>query len=471
MEKAASNSYLSTGEVENFIGTTRRKLTECTNKGVVEPFAASERPNADRRWTLAQTYAVSHLSEFRSKGISFEQVAELTQESHAAFCGQLEELHLQTLRSTRRQARGLSRYRQEQDETAGVLGREGFYLRYIPQRWIATAPALMDNEMPGGSDHMRLLSQCICVAEVAGWAPTGLTGSVASFTADWVADSVSAYTEIAACPQPTPQAGADLDSGCYQVFSDTPLDVPCDHDCGSCLRFGREPTDYERFSWTARGRTSPDLHERVRTPDDIEAPYASGPWAAYTAAKCGADEAAETAGTGTPDPATADELCGVVPRLMPQELRLPYGVTAALIPAGVYLCCQHDERNQTHAFERVVGLAAALPQKEPDEDEERDAQRELVDVMEESLGASRSSAKNPQIRLSVGDPQAMGWNAPLEVKDFASTTLLAGLAPITAGGTCVLCEELPPLKTSDAPRFETQVLVSSPKLSPRGSIR
>ena len=483
MKTAESNSYLSTGDVENFIGTTRRKLTECASKGVVEPFAVNERPNADRRWTLTQSYAMAHLSEFRRRGYSFDDIAQLTGEGHVAFCAKLEELELQELRQARRSARGLERYRQEQEQTAGLLGREGFYLRYIPQRFFAIAPALSDEEKPGGPEHMRLLSQCIGIAEVAGWCPTGLSGSVACFTEDWIADAVFAYTELGMCPQPRPTAGSDMDSGCYQVFYEEELPIDCNHDCASCQRYGRAPSDYERFTWAARSRTQPAMHDRVRTAENMEAPYPTGPWATYTAELLGDEEDAAGAGDATAGgraagtgPATGalgdiEGLCGVVPRIMPQELHLPYGVTACVVPAGVYLCCQHDERNQAHAFERAVGLAGALPRRAVCEDDERAAHAQLVALMDGAWREARGVANLSTLAPVVGDPEAIGWNCELAVEDFASTTLLSDTAPETPGGTGVVCEELPPLRTSDAPRFETQVLVSSPKLAPRGSIR
>lgn len=475
METAASNSYLSTGDMENFIGTTRRKLSECANKGVVQPFAVSNRPAADRRWTLTQSGAIAHLSEFRRNGYSFDDIAELTAESHDAFCGKLEELQLQTLRQTRRAVRGMRRYRQEQLDTEKLLGREGFYLRYIPQRFLAIAPALSDDEKPGGPDHMRLLSQCISIAEVAGWSTAGLTGSAACFTSGWISDAVFAYTELGCCPQPAPAAGSDMDSGCYQIFSDARLPIACDHDCGSCQRFGRAPSDYERFTWSTRTRTEPHMLENASMADALEVPYPTGLWAKYTAESLGAakrtGDGASAGGNGMgTDEEDVGELCAVVPRLMPQELALPYGETACVVPAGVYLCCQHDERNRGHAFERAVGLAAALPRHEVDEADERHAHAELSVLLADLRREGRDAAKPPSMAQTAADPDALGWSCGLDAEDFASTTLLANTAPTTPGGCCVFCEELPPKKTSDAPRFETQVLVSSPKLSPKGSI-
>ena len=456
MRIAQSNSYVLTSDAERLIGASRRKVEEFANKGILNPFGVNAKQSTTKRWTLAQTRSASDFFALKRDGMTMGDIADLVKQGHLELYLEVERTRAAEARRARRAHRSVSRYLREQRDTAPLIGKQDYYLRYIPQRYCALVPILENNEMPGKPGHIKLITEAVGVVRAAGWCHAGIIGFLESFSEDGRSTSPYAYIELAAKPDPAPSPTSDIDSGCYAIFGGS-RPPGCEGNCETCLRSGGTPSDRERFSWNAREQMAPDLHKHMVAASSLAEPYPTGPWSSYTRAACGVRE------EGYDD---RGEACSVLPRIMPQETPMPLGITACVLPPAVYLCSQYEEGRFKQASGRMCGLASVLASKRITREEETATHKKLTDRI---LPLLEKEARRPDMNgkvPAVGLAALAGWFRELESKNLLQLSLLLGAALEPEDGYCVICEELPPRMTNDAPRYEAQILLDKAWIAP-----
>ncbi len=453
MRVARSNSYISTSDVERIGNTTRSKLKEFVKKGVLDPFGLSSAKNSNKYWTLSQARIASDISSLKLDGVTLNDMAKLMSEGHGTLCEKVAVSSIVEMRQARRVAKAALRNLRVLQDTAHLVGISNYYLRYIPQRFLAITPISEKAELPGGKEHHHVFVNLTRVAMAAGWCHTGIAGYIESFMEDMTSSTIYAYIELAAMPQPKPTPDTDLDSGCYHAFSGCRLDE-CVGSCETCLRAGVDPSPEDRFVWDSWNRTVTN-HDRIVRLSDLEQPYRTGAWSSFTRTSCDDTDGCHL---------DIGDMCSVLPRIMPQEVLLPFDTTACVIPPAIFLCCQFDEESYPSASERIATFTNLLERKRIDPEQETQLHDRLMAAMSPPLEKIEAGPDGVGQPLEIGFETMKGWSREISSGDLLQLTLPVGTAIAPEDGYCVICTELPPRMTNDEPRYEAQIIMYAPEL-------
>lgn len=345
---------------------------------------------------------------------------------------------------------------------------DGLYLRYIPQQWLALIPARGGREaLPGSRSYIQLANELYAVSQVAGWSTTMDFGSIASLTSQIATGTTYATIALASPPMPTVTGALVIDGGCYRVFDGAVTYPQCDGEsCFECARFGRVPTQAELDHWKKLEADHPELWNNTVMIDDLEEPYPCGMWSGYT------QQAILARQTGKPYNYEDEGRRGpsLRPRLMPQEVKLPAGVTCCVMPAGTYLCRQCDEGGQNTAHSQLTGIALSMPRRvfTVEEEIERFNAFEATERKAGPPGQRQQKGKGPIIEpfaapRSPGDPKMSGWSRMVDQPDIHKLTLPMGTALQPEDGFCIRCNTLPVADPNAPTRYEFSMLVECPQ--------
>ena len=443
---------LNTQDVTRLAGTSRRMLDHYEAAGLLVPNRAEGAQTGKKQWSVDQA-KVSERVRILQHGKSIEEIAELASGGPAPFLREFRTQCAQDVRESWRQLQAALLDAPRCANAQDVGERGGLYLRYLPQLWYVLLPVddatgLLPNPGQLGRAYVNLHG----VAHVLGWSTASSAGALASMDEGAGARSPYAFIELAAPPMPAPDMGPDTDGGCYCSAVEAELAPRCRGEaCLLCALYGREPTTEERFNWKTEESTNPGQWGRTLMAAAMPRPYPYGVWSPTSRRE-----------DGSWDFSTHR------PRLMPHEVRLPLGVTACSMPAGVYLCTQCDEGHEADTCQRLLGTVMAIGHRAFSQDDElacwQRAQR--------ARAAAAQRAQGPQPygrRLSRGpyaDDAEEGWAHGLGPHDLRELTVPTGMALAPESGICLTCATLPTRMRNDVPRMELRVLVDAGGLGP-----
>lgn len=159
----------------------------------------------------------------------------------------------------------------------------------------------------------------------------------------------------------------------------------------------------------------------------------------------------------------------VRPRLMPQTVRLPLGVTACVLPAGMYLCRQNDYVDRDDTMQRLLGALSVVPQRTiTREDEIRIAK--AANAYEQQHRPDQQREPGPfmepfAVPRDHGDPTLFDFVQPLEDRDLPKLTLPVGMALAPEDGCVILHTDVPAARAHGKARQELQVLIDAQNVS------
>ena len=453
---------LTTAEVERLTGITRWQLDTYMKKGIVTPLRAGASPLSDKRWTVQQVWQLWHVPTLLQQSFRLEDITALADQGTEATDVAMRPQYAHGIRAKRRALNNTIYRAQEAADHARIGAMGGDYLRHVPQRWLALAPAA--GAAPGSAEGMAPLAGLLTVAHTAGWSITESVGALASLSAAGETGGLYAYVALATAPMPTPLLTDQPDSGCYRVF-DPGGELPgCDGTrCEECARFGTEPSEGLRLTWR-EAEKGLDCQARTVMADALAEPYPTGTWAQYTA--CHLDmRRHERLRSHSTWPYQPNDCLTVRPRLMPHEVALPLGVTACELPAGAYLCHQCEQGDLARTYQYMLGKVSALARREFTEADELAAHRELLRLHRKELGGEDGTGPFAPL-CTIKDPRPPQWHRPLGHGDLKQLTVPTRMALGGDDGCCIVCASLPTADRNEPARYEVQVLVNAGELAP-----
>lgn len=447
---------MSTADVEALTGISRFRLTAYIKSGIVSPARASSSPQSEMRWTNDQMWMASKVPALLEGGLTLKEIAALADEGSDAVEAALRARYMQKMREGRRGLKDILYRSSEAEDIRGIGEIDGEYLRYIPQRYFALAP-ITNQQGSGGPDRSSRLVELLNTAQTLGWSLSDATGLLSSVSSDGTASTAYGFAALTSPPMPSFSGLKAIDGGCYFAANREGGAPGCDgSSCAECSRFGREPTQSDIFEWKGRQDADPSLWDRTVMVDDLKQPYPSGIWSEYTKERLGCGNANGTAGKSPT----------VRPRLMPHEVRLPLGITACVIPAGFFLCRQCSAENQDRAFERMLGQASIMSQREFTIEDEVKASQNVVGSPkhdEIEAGPIPDPFAVPHI---AADPELKGWWCKVTNAELQKLSVPTGMALAPEDGYCVMCSTLPAANRNDPTRYEMQLLVDASRIDP-----
>lgn len=448
---------MSTAEVEALTGISRFRLTSFIRSGIVSPSRASASPQSEMRWTNDQVWLASKVPALLEGGFTLKEIAVLAEEGNDIIEAQLRACYMQKMREGRRGLKDILCRAQETGDVRRVACAEREYLRYIPQRYLALAPMPGSSGFDADARSARLIG-LLNAAKTIGWSLADSSGFLSSVSSNGTSSTVYSFATLTSAPMPTFSGIRMVDGGCYFAIDHERGAPGCDGaSCAECTRFGREPSQADLFEWQGRADAEPGLWDRTVMVDDLREPYPSGIWSEYTKARLGVGDVDNIGSGKSPT---------VRPRLMPHEVKLPLGITACVIPAGVFLCRQCDGGNQDLAFERMLGQASIMSQKPFTVQDELEASAKALErtkITEIENGPVPDPFAVPHI---TGDPKLMGWWREVTNTELQRLSVPTEMALAPEDGYCVMCSTLPGTDRNDPTRYEMQLLVDASNIDP-----
>lgn len=464
--------YLTTIDIERLTGVSRRSIESYAKEGIVVPRRSSDARNAEMVWTYEQVSLILQVKQLLRSGLTLAQVAQLIQPNSATSIEDaMYEQQVRDNRESRRAVKEVVARRRMLSDTAHLGKIEGPYLRYKPQRWLALIPA------PGGAlvqpdtrAYIDLIENLSAIVQIVGWSSIARYGCIASLNSNMSLGTSYATIDLASPAMPIVTGQMVIDGGCYHAVDKSVSYPECDGvSCFECARFGREPTKEEVAKWRAAEEADPHLYDCTVMTAGLTEPYACGMWADYTKS---AIEKREGCKPGTRFRFGTERMRGlsVRPRLMPHEVRLPYGVTSCMMPAGTYLCLQCGENGFNGSYHQLVGMAMSI------RTEELTVQAEVEQYLAGSVPGpwaledkrnAKKEERGPIIEpfaspRAAGEPDMEGWSRKVTQPEIHSLVLptLTALAP--EDGFCINCESLPFPDRNAPAHYELSLLVRYP---------
>ena len=460
MSRSHSSSLvegMSTAEVETLTGISRFRLTSFIRSGIVSPSRASSSPQSEMRWTNDQIWLASKVPALLEGGFTLKEIAALAEDGNDVIEARLRDCYMQKMREGRRGLKDILCRERETCDVRRIDCANREYLRYLPQRYLALAP------MPGSSGfdpkaRSARLIELLNAAKAIGWSLADSNGFLSSVSSDGSSATVYTFSTLTSAPMPSFSGIRMVDGGCYFAVDRKRGAPGCDGaSCTECTRFGREPSQADLFEWQGRADAEPGLWDRTIMMDDLAEPYPSGIWSEYTKARLDGGDPFEDGSGRSPT---------VRPRLMPHEVKLPLGITACVIPAGVFLCRQCDGGSQDLAFERMLGQASIMSQRPFTLEDELAASANALErtkVTEITSGPVPDPFSIPHI---TGDPKLKGWWREVTNVELQRLCVPTGMALAPEDGYCVMCSTLPGVDRNDPTRYEMQLLVDASDIDP-----
>lgn len=436
--------YLTTSEVLNLSETSRKVLRSCVDAGIVVPRRSVDDARYDQ-YTFAQTQDLRLVQALRRSDTPMQDIARLSCEEgqllDAAYLGSAA-----GIRNNRRMLKSIVHLRRQIKRFAPVGKRNGYYLRYLPERWFALLPTAQNlPELLDADIFTNRLIALKSVVDVVGWSQSMTSSVIVSYAADDTSSTTYVGIELASPPVPFITEGRAVDGGCYRAVDES--FCPCDPaSCPECARFGRTPTDAETALWKTISITGQTIDRTVMA-DSLKEPYDQGVWSNCT----------QTRPLRSPS--------AVRPQLMPHEVRLPMGTTACTLPAGVYLCRQNDYPQRNMALQRMLGVIETIPHGAP---RNQALERALTADVGRAHEAQRDKAHpGPFVEpfaapRDKSNPAMFGWFLPLEDSDLRELRLPLDMALPPEDGFCLVHGDIPaPSALECDERQELQVLIDA----------
>lgn len=457
--------YLSTSEFLQIAGIGSMSLRRYEERGLCVPAYQGE--DRYKYWTLDQLQAVSLIDAMRQNGMSLEDIQSVSEQGREALLDGAYHQRADGIRHQRRGLKSIVHTMRKFSDFEPVEGSEGWYLRYLPLRWMALVPMEPHvPEFPDSETFIKAYARLKAVVEVVGWSDTVMFGAFLSMSRDGSTASRYAYMELASPPMPVTTGSMIVDGGCYRVVAPEANEGVCDGDsCFKCARFGREPRKSkgidEAAEWERAARANPGLWDRTVMAESLAEPYPCGLWSEYTEGRV------EGVAFGFEDLRGRKPTPTLRPRLMPHEARLPLGVTACVLPAGVHLCRQLPFERQDSDFPGMLGDLLSLEQHVMTLEDERERAAKMP--AEGYLGHDQQKGHYVEPFAqprSQGDAACEGWYRMLEDDEVRRLVVPTAMALVPDDGFCVTSSNAPLSYDSQTVCQEYQVLVDPGKLAP-----
>ncbi len=472
--KVPSNSsapeyYLTTDELESQLHLTRRILRRYSEKSVVHP-VHSVKGGSDL-WDPGDAKTISYAAQLRNGEYALDEIAVMIKESPDSFNAAVYETTLAQARDSRRMLKVMVHEEHQKALTKHIeqFSAGQLYVRYIPERWMTIIPSLSrDILLPrtrAYSDAMRPLR---LVSESIGWCVTWQQGCVYSYGIDGQRKQW-ANLVLASPPMPVSTGMMIVDGGCYAVVDKnaTPKECLSHMRCSECARFGRKPKGFEIMQLY----DCPDeMYRDVIYANELTRPYLTGIWSDYTYAKIeqnshSNDLFASWNKRHVDTSAAARKVSAgntVRPRIMPQEARLPQGISACSIPAETYVCIKVKYAEISDAVERLVDIAHSMDVVQMNEQIEIELSQVSIDENDESRPKGPFFEPFAEPRM-VGDGKYMGKARAVYADDLVAAMRYGGIGLRAQDDFVITCEELPQLDGAQEPHFEVQLLCHGAK--------
>lgn len=453
-------------------GVTRKQLDNYSENQVIKPLYGSS--PTSKLWTCEQASFVKQMPTLQHAGLSIKDIADLANQGMNTVRQALINEHIRELRKHHRKLKNLLYCAWEESEIENLGNVSGTYLRYIPERWMALIPLKKDEEAQSFPRFASSYMGLHCVAETLGWCLTDLSGILCSLNAGAQEGSTYLYTALAAAPMPSFVDSTAADCGCYHVIDPSLDRGSCDNkDCNLCSLFGRNPSDSEVFRWNSAERIAPDQWKKTVMVQNLSEPYPSGMWADCTRYwfTQEADRPSNKAKKDTWKSTPWEQDPTVKPRLMPHGIRLPLGVTACVLPAGVYLCQQCEEGKQEPTILRMIGLTTALKCQDLTLEDELELCAKYQARFEQKTSRqphspSKTDAKDFIQTHMPCDPTMLGWHHKATSDDLQKLLVQTNTALAPEDGFCITCAALPAIDRNTSTRYEVQIMVNADKIIP-----
>ena len=459
--------YLTTSEVMDIAEVTRRTLRHYTDKGIIAPFNGDGDDYYDR-WTFDQTVDLQLIQTLRAGNVPLDDIAAYTNAGEEDLLDAAYRQSVDGIRHNRRMLKAIVHRKRQIERFAAIGQRDGYYIRYLPQRWMALVPASEGSsglvDLDTYTERFIGLKELI---EIVGWSQTFSAGTLMSLSSRFKESTGYVFLELASPPMPYVTEGMLVDGGCYHVVDDSFCDQ-CGASCVECARFGRHPSPDEQSLWK-RAEVGGKVIDRSIITSELAESYATGMWADYT--QHVVDRAPAPPTNAHRRAARNNDTSPTVrPRLMPQTVRLPLGVTACVLPAGMYLCRQNDYVDRDDTMQRLLGALSVVPQRTiTREDEIRIAK--AANAYEQQHRPDQQREPGPfmepfAVPRDHGDPTLFDFVQPLEDRDLPKLTLPVGMALAPEDGCVILHTDVPAARAHGKARQELQVLIDAQNVSP-----
>lgn len=479
----ADAAFLTTQDVQQLAGITRRNLDRYIESGIVTPFRSSASSNAARLFTFEQAKLVSRVKTLQHGNLTLPEIGQLAAQANCEMSNAVYSQFAQDIREARRGLKDAVSHQRLLADVEACGSPQGFYLRYIPQRWFAIMPDKLQGEALHGTQiYLEQALDLYTISNVVGWCSSDDVGTLTSVGAHGSA-TVYLCHGLASPAMPEAFGGEVVDGGCYRAF-DTVGRLKCKGEhCTECARYGAEVESLDVSRWKQIEREHPHVLDQAICIDSLEVPYASGMWSDYTKKKLiergawswgspedwGSNETACTEERTLPNDYYADsnqarphqkQGWSVRPRIMPQKTLLPLGATACVLPAHVYLCLQCDLEHQAQATQKFSALLDTLQRKPLTLEDEL---RKFMLTREVEL---EPNTDGPFMEASIqqrhpGNPQMIGWFKALGEDELNKLVLPTNMGLRDEQDYCMLNTSLPSRKGDFAPRFELAVPIDA----------
>ncbi len=294
MNTAPHSELFTTQEALLLSGISRSTLRYYISKGIVLESNQEESNLHLQRWTREQVETLQIARLLHESGTSLTAVANAAADGLEALMDMAYLESADAMRRNRRHVKAVVHRKRFDARVKVAVGQTGFYVRYVPQRWMALLPVAEGFVSPIKSDvFIEGFATLRSVAEVVGWAHTLTSGTITSLDAAGLLATRYVFCELASPPMPVATGSRIIDGGCYRVI-DASAHPRCDGlRCRECSRYGRTPTPEEESAWKLAESRAGTI-ERTLLASSLDAPYATGVWHSYTSERV--DAAARTQG-------------------------------------------------------------------------------------------------------------------------------------------------------------------------------
>ncbi len=470
--------FVSTSDFLEMSGVTQMTLRTYEKQGLIAPAYRSE-PDMCKYYNLDQIPLAHIVDAMRASGVSLPEIQAASKLSKPDFLESAYYAQASALRRDRRVMKSIVHAQRRLDDVLKAAGNSngGYYLRYLPLRWMAIIP-LTPHEAKFAPSRLFIerFQDLMRVVQVVGWSGTMMFGTLISTSIDSREASRYAYIELASPPMPVITGSMVVDGGCYHCIDESFNFEECSGvSCDACSRFGRRPTKEELARWDAFDDES--AFSKVYMAEDIEEPVAGGTWEGYERLVLAArsdssiDVSARANGTETVAGAPMGEgpeegEPAPIPVRMPCSVRLPMGVSACTLPAGVYLCKRipfSDERAKQDFIDTAsrLGVSPRTP-------------REIARLCggagdsEWSVTPDKGPFVEPfAVPRSHGSMELAGWSAPVSAADFSRISLVSPAGLGMEDGFCITSSNIP-MSYDEEVLQEYHVLVDPGDFLPEG---
>ena len=447
--------YLTTAELLESTGITRKTLRVYEDSGIIEP-AHIDSAEYFKYWTLEQANDVRLVQTMRRADVPVSDIAATVRRGYADTLEAARLHSIDTLRKERRMLKAISHRQQQIEAFAPARGASGFYLRYLPMRSFAIIPlARQDGGFARQNEFVTHYEALKAVVEAVGWARAFNYGSLHAIDADGGQRMRFVFMELASSALPQSSARRGMDGGCYRVLDETGTCTPCDTSaCTECSRFGRHPTAGERQRWQALEREGG--HDFTLMADTPQGQRAMRVW-----------QQCVLGGSDVSNPEEHGLLASTIsteviarPQLMPSFTRLPCSVTACTLPDGIYLCHQFADSKRDAELALLRTTLRAMRHEPYDGPDTRPIPTPAEEEREADVGPFSEPFVSPR---QVHDPARQNWFKYVGDEELAQLVLPTNMSLYPADGHVVVCSHAPSDETG-ALRLETQVLVNAEAL-------